>query len=104
MCWFVTITINSPPLQGLVIFNLSERTSQHVPYRDSALTKVLRNGLGGNSLTSLVLTCSPSQVNLSETVSTLRFGVRAKAVKIYARVNRELTVAELKLQVAKLEE
>lgn len=48
---------------GLVINSLAEK-SQHVPYRDSQLTKLLRNGLGGNSLTTLIINCSPSSYNL----------------------------------------
>ncbi|KAL8166391.1 hypothetical protein V2J09_007890, partial [Rumex salicifolius] len=53
----------------------------HVPYRDSKLTRLLQDALGGNSRTALLCCCSPSPVNASETISTLRFGARAKHIK-----------------------
>ena len=46
----------------------------HIPYRDSKLTRMLQESLGGNSKTSLIITCSPSIFNEKETISTLRFG------------------------------
>jgi len=51
--------------------------------------------LGGNSKTTLIVTCSPSSFNSEETLSTLRFGNRAKAIKNKAHVNREFTIPEL---------
>ena len=65
---------------GKVITALYEG-SKHVPYRESALTKVLCNSLGGNSKTALIVNCSPSSFNAAETLSTLRFGFRAAGVK-----------------------
>lgn len=59
---------------GLVINALTDGKSTHVPYRDSKLTRILQESLGGNSKTSLIVTCSPSIFNEKETVSTLRFG------------------------------
>lgn len=59
---------------GLVIKHLTDGVSTHVPYRDSKLTRVLQESLGGNSKTCLIITCSPSSFNEIETVSTLRFG------------------------------
>ncbi|KVI03184.1 Kinesin, motor domain-containing protein [Cynara cardunculus var. scolymus] len=53
----------------------------HVPYRDSKLTRILQDALGGNSQTALLCCCSPSLCNLSESLSTLRFGARAKHIK-----------------------
>ena len=82
---------------GLVIFSLTDGKSTHVPYRDSKLTRVLQDSLGGNSKTSLIITCSPASYNEQETLSTLRFGVRAKAVKNKPKVNKEHSIAELKL-------
>ena len=82
---------------GLVIFSLTDGKSTHVPYRDSKLTRVLQDSLGGNSKTSLIITCSPASYNEQETLSTLRFGVRAKAVKNKPKVNKEYSIAELKL-------
>ena len=89
---------------GKVINSLTDGTSTHIPYRDSKLTRVLQDSLGGNSKTALIITCSPSPYNESETMSTLRFGIRAKAIKNKPKVNKEFTVAELKLLIAKLEE
>lgn len=82
---------------GLVIFSLTDGKSTHVPYRDSKLTRVLQDSLGGNSKTSLIITCSPASYNEPETLSTLRFGVRAKAVKNKPKVNKEYSIAELKM-------
>lgn len=63
---------------GQVINALTDGKSTHIPYRDSKLTRILQESLGGNSRTSLIVTCSPSVFNEHETVSTLRFGQRAK--------------------------
>ena len=67
-----------------------------MPYRDSKLTRILQQSLGGNSRTTLVINCSPSSFNEDETLSTLRFGMRAKTIKNAAKVNKEMSVAELK--------
>lgn len=84
---------------GQVITALTDPKSSHVPYRDSKLTRVLQDSLGGNAKTTLILTCSPSPWNEAETISTLRFGTRAKAIKNKPKVNREYTVSELKLML-----
>lgn len=89
---------------GQVINSLTDGKSTHIPYRDSKLTRVLQDSLGGNSKTSLIVTCSPSPYNESETISTLRFGVRAKSIKNKPKVNKEYTIAELKLMLAKYQE
>ena len=65
---------------GNVINALTDGKSQFIPYRNSKLTRVLQESLGGNSKTTLIVTASPSPYNSEETVSTLRFGSRAKAV------------------------
>ena len=82
---------------GLVIYSLTDGKSTHIPYRDSKLTRVLQDSLGGNSKTALIITCSPSLYNEAETISTLRFGMRAKSIKNSPKINREYTVAELKV-------
>jgi kinesin family member 5 len=89
---------------GQVIACLTDGKSTHVPYRDSKLTRVLQDSLGGNSKTALIITCSPSPYNESETISTLRFGTRAKFIKNQAKINREYTIAELKIRLAECEE
>jgi hypothetical protein len=85
---------------GMVINTLSDRRAQHIPYRDSKLTKILQDSLGGNSRTTLVVCCSPAAVNDQETLSTLRFGARAKNITNRAVVNKEYTVDELKSMLA----
>lgn len=82
---------------GNVINALVDSSSKHIPYRSSTLTRILQDSLGGNSLTSLVVTCSPSIFNIHETVTTLRFGQRAKKIKNTPKVNKEFTVQELLL-------
>eukprot|EP01114_Cavostelium_apophysatum_P005310 TRINITY_DN1613_c0_g1_i3.p1 TRINITY_DN1613_c0_g1~~TRINITY_DN1613_c0_g1_i3.p1 ORF type:complete len:862 (-),score=280.43 TRINITY_DN1613_c0_g1_i3:83-2668(-) len=88
---------------GNVINALTDGKSQHVPYRDSKLTRVLQESLGGNSRTTLIINCSPSAFNEAETLSTLRFGNRAKNIKNQAKINAERSVGELKLLLAKSE-
>lgn len=86
---------------GMVINNLTDGKSQHIPYRDSKLTRILQESLGGNSRTTLIINCSPSSYNDSETLSTLKFGMRAKAIKNKAKVNAEISPAELKALLKK---
>ncbi|KAK0601819.1 hypothetical protein LWI29_027716 [Acer saccharum] len=59
--------------------------TNHIPYRDSKLTRILQDALGGNSRTALLCCCSPSSSNASESLSTLRFGTRAKHIKASPR-------------------
>lgn len=89
---------------GIVIAALTDPKAGHIPYRDSKLTRILQDSLGGNSKTTLIVTCSPSPYNESETISTCRFGIRAKSIKNKPKVNREYTIAELKLMLSKAKE
>lgn len=79
----------------------ADNQSTHIPYRDSKLTRILQESLGGNSRTTLIINCSPASYNEPETLSTLRFGMRAKSIKNKARVNVELSPAELKAMLKK---
>lgn len=84
---------------GLVVHALTESGAgggprSHVPYRDSKLTRLLQECLGGNSRTALLCAASPSAWNAVETLSTLRFGARAKRVKNAAKAQRERTPEE----------
>ena len=88
---------------GNVINALTDAKNAHIPYRDSKLTRILQESLGGNSKTCLIITCSPSSFNENETLANLRFGMRAKTVKNKPKVNKELTVAELKIMLDKYE-
>jgi kinesin family member 5 len=89
---------------GLVIAALTDPKAAHIPYRDSKLTRILQDSLGGNSKTALIVTCSPSPYNESETISTCRFGIRARSIKNKPKVNREYTIAELKLMLSRARE
>lgn len=88
---------------GLVINSLTDLKSTHVPYRDSKLTRILQESLGGNSRTSLIINCSPALSCVQETISTLRFGTRAKHITNTVHVNRELSFDQLKARVVLLE-
>lgn len=88
---------------GMVINSLTDSKSSHIPYRDSKLTRILQESLGGNSRTTLIINCSPSSYNDAETLSTMRFGMRAKTIKNKAKVNAELSPAELKAMLKKVQ-
>ena len=87
---------------GRVINALTDGKSDYIPYRDSKLTRILQNSLGGNAKTCLIVTASPSIYNASETLSTCRFGMRAKNIKNKAIVNKIPTIAELELIINRL--
>eukprot|EP01117_Protostelium_nocturnum_P014140 TRINITY_DN5344_c0_g1_i1.p1 TRINITY_DN5344_c0_g1~~TRINITY_DN5344_c0_g1_i1.p1 ORF type:complete len:374 (+),score=139.11 TRINITY_DN5344_c0_g1_i1:1082-2203(+) len=74
---------------GQVISKLSEKTtdSGHIPYRDSKLTRILQNSLGGNAKISVICTISLSHLNFEETNSTLKFASRAKKIKNKVSLN-----------------
>lgn len=88
---------------GKVINSLTDGKSKHIPYRESKLTRILSESLGGNARTALIITCSPSVYNDMETISTLRFGTAARNIKNKPKINKELTVAEMKKLLAKSE-
>ena len=80
---------------GMVINGLCDG-SPHVPYRDSKLTRILQDSLGGNSKTTLIICCASESRHGQETVTTLRFGERAKRIKNNAKINEEMGIPELK--------
>ena len=88
---------------GMVI-NALTKGAKHVPYRDSKLTRVLQESLGGNSLTNLIINCSPSMINQTESLSTLRFGQRAKLIKNKVVANTQQSVKELMMKLKQAEE
>lgn len=71
---------------GNVIKALTDH-AEHIPYRDSKLTRLLQESLGGNYKTTLIVNCSPHPRNLEDTINTLKFAQRAKTIKNKATVN-----------------
>ena len=84
---------------GNVINALTEDKKTHIPYRDSKLTRMLQDSLGGNMKTALIINVSPSTFDLNETISTLRFGSRAKFIKNTPKVNEQNSAEELNEQL-----
>uniref|UniRef100_A0A670YJP5 Kinesin-like protein n=1 Tax=Pseudonaja textilis TaxID=8673 RepID=A0A670YJP5_PSETE len=75
---------------GRVITALVERTP-HIPYRESKLTRILQDSLGGRTKTCIIATVSPASINLEETLSTLEYAHRAKNIMNKPEVNQKLT-------------
>ncbi|XP_072282969.1 kinesin-like protein KIF1B isoform X16 [Pyxicephalus adspersus] len=84
-----------------------KKKTDFIPYRDSVLTWLLRENLGGNSRTAMVAALSPADINYDETLSTLRYADRAKQIKCNAIINEDPNaklVRELKDEVSRLKE
>jgi kinesin family protein 4/21/27 len=62
---------------------------KHVPYRDSKLTRILQDSLGGNSRTSMIACCSPAESNYEETLNTLKYASRARNIENKPIINRD---------------
>ena len=67
----------------------------HIPFRDSKLTRILQQSLGGNCKTALMVAVSPHSDNEAETMSSLRFGQRAKTIKTMVKMNEQKSAEEL---------
>ncbi|XP_034947689.1 kinesin-like protein unc-104 isoform X4 [Chelonus insularis] len=98
---------------GKVISALAEiatkkkKKAEFIPYRDSVLTWLLRENLGGNSKTAMIAAVSPADINYDETLSTLRYADRAKQIVCKAVVNEDANaklIRELKEEIQKLRE
>ncbi|KAL3092200.1 hypothetical protein niasHT_023759 [Heterodera trifolii] len=74
---------------GNVISALADAKSPHIPYRNSKLTRILQDSLGGNSKTAMIANIGPSSYNYEETISTLRYACRAKQIRNIARINED---------------
>ncbi|KAG0147527.1 hypothetical protein CROQUDRAFT_76582 [Cronartium quercuum f. sp. fusiforme G11] len=79
---------------GRVINALVEKSS-HVPYRESKLTRLLQDSLGGKTKTCIIATVSPARVNLEETLSTLDYALRAKSIKNRPELNNKINKSAL---------
>ena len=76
---------------GNVIAALTDKKARsHIPYRDSKLTRLLEDSLGGNCKTTMMAMISPSSDALGESLSTLKFATRAKKIKNEARINEDV--------------
>uniref|UniRef100_A0A673HCN5 Kinesin-like protein n=1 Tax=Sinocyclocheilus rhinocerous TaxID=307959 RepID=A0A673HCN5_9TELE len=90
---------------GNVISALVDGRSSHVPYRDSKLTRLLQDSLGGNAKTIMVATLGPAFYNYEETLTTLRYANRAKNIKNKPRVNedpKDALLREFQEEIARL--
>ena len=82
-----------------------KKNASMIPYRDSILTWLLKDSLGGNSLTAMIAAISPADINFEETLSTLRYADSAKRIKQHAVVNEDANarmIRELKEELAQL--
>ena len=90
---------------GNVISSLVDGKSTHVPYRDSKLTRLLEDSLGGNTKTVMVANIGPADYNFEETMSTLRYANRAKNIKNKPRINedpKDAMLREFQEEIARL--
>ncbi|KAG1656085.1 Osmotic avoidance abnormal protein 3 [Nymphon striatum] len=90
---------------GNVISALVDGKSKHIPYRDSKLTRLLQDSLGGNTKTLMVACLSPADNNYDETLSTLRYANRAKNIKNKPKINedpKEALLREYQLEIDRL--
>ncbi|KAF0682400.1 Aste57867_25488 [Aphanomyces stellatus] len=74
---------------GNVISALVDGKSKHIPYRDSKLTRLLQDSLGGNTKTVMIANCGPADYNYEETLTTLRYASRAKQIKNKPKINED---------------
>lgn len=72
-----------------VISSLTDPKCTYIPYRDSKLTRILQDSLGGNTKTVMIAACGPADYNTEETISTLRYASRAKNIENKPRINED---------------
>ncbi|XP_033497786.1 kinesin-like protein KIF3B [Epinephelus lanceolatus] len=90
---------------GNVISALVDGKSTHIPYRDSKLTRLLQDSLGGNAKTVMIATVGPSHKNFEESLATLRYASRAKNIKNKPRINedpKDALLREFQEEIARL--
>ena len=102
------ISINKGLLAlGNVISALTEegKKEKHIPYRDSKLTRILQDSLGGNSRTTMIACVSPAETNYEESLNTLKYASRARNIKNKPVVNRDpnsILIEGLRSQITNL--
>ena len=88
--------------------NQQAKSSKHIPYRNSKLTRILKTSLGGSTFTHVILAATPSPDYIEETLSTLQFGAMCKLMKNKAKLNKtkdkNTMLNEYKLQILKLKD
>ncbi|XP_034446899.1 kinesin-like protein KIF1B isoform X13 [Hippoglossus hippoglossus] len=102
-----SLTTLGKVISALAEVSKKKKKSDFIPYRDSVLTWLLRENLGGNSRTAMVAALSPADINYDETLSTLRYADRAKNIKCNAIINEDPNnklVRDLKDEVTRLKE
>eukprot|EP01133_Synstelium_polycarpum_P006905 gene6906-8027_t len=80
---------------GRVITALTTDANGHIPYRDSKLTRLLQDSLGGKTKTSIIATVSPSALNIEETVNTLDYALKAKSIRNTPQINQKMSKSSL---------
>ncbi|CAA2955240.1 kinesin KIN-4C [Olea europaea subsp. europaea] len=81
-----------------------KRKGGHVPYRDSKLTRLLQDSLGGNSKTVMIACVSPADVNAEETINTLKYANRARNIQNKAIINRDPVAAQMQMMRSQIEQ
>uniref|UniRef100_UPI00398F60DB kinesin-like protein KIF1B isoform X14 n=1 Tax=Pristiophorus japonicus TaxID=55135 RepID=UPI00398F60DB len=102
-----SLTTLGKVISALAEVSKKKKKSDFIPYRDSVLTWLLRENLGGNSRTAMVAALSPADINYDETLSTLRYADRAKQIKCNAVINEDPNaklIRELKDEVTRLKD
>ena len=89
---------------GRVIGGLAEGTKGHIPWRESKLTLLLKDSLGGNTRTAMVANLSPAKICVEDTIATLRFATRVKKVKNKPVVNEDPRDAVLRKYQMEIQE
>uniref|UniRef100_A0A8C5CNX8 Kinesin motor domain-containing protein n=1 Tax=Gadus morhua TaxID=8049 RepID=A0A8C5CNX8_GADMO len=100
-----SLTTLGKVISALAEMGCKKRKSDFIPYRDSVLTWLLKENLGGNSRTAMIAALSPADINYEETLSTLRYADRAKQIRCNAVINEDPNaklIRELKEEVTRL--
>lgn len=92
--------------QVISALTVEKRVKEHIPYRDSKLTRILQDSLGGNSRTTMIACVSPAESNYEESLSSLKYASRARNIKNKPVVNRDpnsMLIESLRTQIQHLQ-